>query len=64
MTSLLTGEYEKIWFDFNKIFTGVEKIKPRWQGCVSLTNKHLPLAVGALYIQDNFNEENKVRTNF
>ena len=33
----------------------------RWNRCVEWTNKKMGMAVGALFIRDNFNHESKVR---
>ena len=35
-------------------------IRNRWNRCVEWTNKKLGMAVGALFIRDNFNHESKV----
>ena len=36
----------------------------RWNRCVEWTNKKMGMAVGALFIRDNFNYESKVLVQF
>ena len=38
---------------------GIKSERHRWSQCVDWTNKKLGLAVGALFIRDNFNLESK-----
>ena len=33
----------------------------RWNSCVEWTNKKMGMAVGNLFIRDNFNHDSKVR---
>ena len=39
---------------------GILSERDRWSQCVEWTNKKLGMAVGALFIRDNFNHESKV----
>lgn len=46
--------------DFRKILLGIQSERHRWSQCVEWTNKKMGMAVGALFIRDNFNHESKV----
>lgn len=45
--------------DGNVIFQGITRDKPRWQKCVELTNEEMGMAVGAMFIRENFKKESK-----
>lgn len=49
--------------EFRKILLGIQSERHRWSQCVEWTNKKLGMAVGALFIRDNFNQESKVLLN-
>ena len=53
-------QYEKTRAEFRKILLGVLTDRNRWNRCVEWTNKKMGMAVGALFIRDNFNHESKV----
>ena len=38
---------------------GITRDKPRWQKCVELTNEEMGMAVGAMFIRENFKKESK-----
>ncbi|XP_019868485.2 neprilysin-1-like [Aethina tumida] len=55
----LIDDYQKERVEFRKILQGVLSERHRWSQCVEWTNKKLGMAVGALFIRDNFNHESK-----
>nr|CAG4640659.1 EOG090X01U4 [Eulimnadia texana] len=56
----LPDDYEEKRADFRKVLLGVLMERNRWNQCVEWTNKKLGMAVGALFIRDNFNHESKL----
>ncbi|KAK9881775.1 hypothetical protein WA026_017293 [Henosepilachna vigintioctopunctata] len=59
LSSHMIGDYQKERVEFRKILQGVQSERHRWSQCVDWTNKKLGLAVGALFVRDNFNHESK-----
>jgi membrane metallo-endopeptidase-like protein 1 len=57
----MIDDYQKERVEFRKILQGVLSERHRWSQCVEWTNKKLGMAVGALFIRDNFNHDSKVR---
>lgn len=58
----MIDEYKQKTTEFRKILLGIlSERHNRWSQCVEWTNKKLGMAVGALFIRDNFNYESKVR---
>lgn len=60
--SLIThfiDEFQKYRTEFQRILLGIRSERHRWSMCVDWTNKKLGMAVGALFIRDNFNSESK-----
>lgn len=51
-------QYKRL--DFKKILLGILNERSRWRDCVDWTNKRLGMAVGALFIRENFSLESKV----
>lgn len=60
LSSHLVDDYQKERVEFRKILQGVLSERHRWAQCVEWTNKKMGMAVGALYIRDNFNLLSKV----
>ncbi|XP_062552174.1 neprilysin-1 isoform X2 [Armigeres subalbatus] len=58
MTHMI-DDYQKERVEFRKILLGIQSERHRWSQCVEWTNKKLGMAVGALFIRDNFNQESK-----
>jgi len=56
----LPDEYQEKRAEFRKVLLGVLSERNRWNQCVEWTNKKLGMAVGALFIRQNFNHESKV----
>ncbi len=52
-------QYEATRAEFRRVLLGVLTDRNRWNRCVEWTNKKLGMAVGALFIRDNFNHESK-----
>lgn len=61
ITPHMIDEYQQKRIEFRKILLGILTERARWSQCVEWTNKKLGMAVGALFIRDNFNHESKVR---
>lgn len=55
----LPDEYQEKRAEFRRVLLGVLSERNRWNQCVEWTNKKLGMAVGALFIRDNFNQESK-----
>ncbi|KAH8415360.1 hypothetical protein KR222_005098, partial [Zaprionus bogoriensis] len=55
----MTDEYQRERVEFRKILMGIQTERTRWSQCVEWTNKKLGVAVGALFIRDNFNQDSK-----
>lgn len=58
----MIGDYQRERVEFQKILLGILSERHRWSQCVEWTNKKMGMAVGALFIKDNFNHESKVNT--
>lgn len=57
----MTDTYQQIRLAFKKVLYGISSERNRWSQCVDWTNKKLGMAVGALFIRENFSTESKVR---
>lgn len=55
----MIDDYQKERVEFRKILLGIQTERVRWSQCVDWTNKKLGMAVGALFIRDNFNQNSK-----
>ncbi|KAK6620413.1 18S rRNA pseudouridine methyltransferase [Polyplax serrata] len=55
----MIDEYQQKIIEFQKILLGILSERHRWSQCVEWTNKKLGMAVGALFIRDNFNQDSK-----
>lgn len=60
----MINEYQQKRIEFRKILLGILSERNRWSQCVEWTNKKLGMAVGALFIRDNFNHESKVSIHY
>ncbi|GAB0091434.1 Neprilysin-1 [Sergentomyia squamirostris] len=58
MTHMI-DDYQRERIEFRKILLGIQSERHRWSQCVEWTNKKMGMAVGALFIRDNFNQESK-----
>lgn len=59
LVSHFIDEYQKERLEFQRILLGIRSERHRWSQCVDWTNKKIGLAVGALFIRENFNSESK-----
>lgn len=59
LTSHLVDDFQKERIEFQRILLGIKSERHRWAQCTDWTNKKLGMAVGALFIRDNFNSESK-----
>uniref|UniRef100_A0A1B0AC31 Neprilysin, neutral endopeptidase 1 n=1 Tax=Glossina pallidipes TaxID=7398 RepID=A0A1B0AC31_GLOPL len=55
----LLDEYKNNLFEFHKALVGTRGEVSRWGQCIMWTNRNLGLAVGALFIKDNFDPKSK-----
>ncbi|XP_031352188.1 neprilysin-1 isoform X2 [Photinus pyralis] len=55
----MIDDYQRERVEFRKILLGILSERSRWSQCVEWTNKKLGMAVGALFIRDNFNHDSK-----
>ncbi|KAK9717796.1 Peptidase family M13 [Popillia japonica] len=55
----MIDDYQRERVEFRKILLGILSERHRWSQCVEWTNKKLGMAVGALFIRDNFNHDSK-----
>ncbi|XP_076300647.1 neprilysin-1 [Lasioglossum baleicum] len=55
----MIDDYQQKSVEFKRILLGILSESNRWAQCVEWTNKKLGMAVGALFIRDNFNHESK-----
>lgn len=60
----MIDDYQQKRVEFRKILLGILSDRNRWSQCVEWTNKKLGMAVGALFIRDNFNHDSKVLTRY
>ncbi|ROT81033.1 Membrane metallo-endopeptidase-like 1 [Penaeus vannamei] len=59
MTPHLSRAYQASRHEFRKVLLGIQSDRNRWNLCIDWTNKRLGMAVGALFIKENFNPESK-----
>uniref|UniRef100_A0A1A9VUH3 Peptidase M13 N-terminal domain-containing protein n=1 Tax=Glossina austeni TaxID=7395 RepID=A0A1A9VUH3_GLOAU len=55
----LLDEYNKNLLEFHRALVGTRGEVSRWGQCIMWTNRNLGLAVGALFIKDNFDPRSK-----
>ncbi|XP_076358911.1 neprilysin-1-like [Tachypleus tridentatus] len=55
----LSGEYAQKLSEFRRVLLGVSANRVRWSQCVDLVNKKLGMALGAMFIRDNFDPSSK-----
>lgn len=55
----MVEKYQRSRHDLQRILLGVISERRRWVMCVDWTNKKFPLAVGALFIRENFEPGSK-----
>lgn len=57
---LLSDDFEEASFEmFDRTMSGIEKMEPRWKRAMAIPNSMFGEAVGRLYVQKYFPEENK-----
>jgi hypothetical protein len=60
LTSHLVDKFQETKIEFRQVLMGVTSERHRWHQCVEWTNKKLGMALGALFIRDNFDPVAKV----
>lgn len=58
MTHMI-DEFQSKRVEFRKILLGIQSERNRWSQCVDWTNKKIGMAVGALFIRENFKAASK-----
>lgn len=58
-TGLMSDEFIDAEFELNKVMSGQEEKKPRWKRAMAIPNSMFGEAVGQLYVNKYFPEENK-----
>lgn len=59
-TGLLSDDFINASFElFGKVMSGQEELKPRWKRAMAIPNSMFGEAVGKLYVEKHFPEENK-----
>ncbi|OXA51530.1 Membrane metallo-endopeptidase-like 1 [Folsomia candida] len=53
-TAYLVDKFQDTKIEFRQVLMGVTSERHRWHQCVEWTNKKLGMALGALFIRDNF----------
>lgn len=59
-SSTLSDDFTNANFEFNKVMSGVEKMKPRWKRALGATEAKLGEAIGQLYVAEYFPESSKL----
>lgn len=59
LVTFFVDDFQKQRVEFHRILLGIKSERHRWSQCVDWTNKKVGMAVGALFIRDNFNSESK-----
>lgn len=52
-------DYYQASFEFSKVMSGVEEMEPRWKRAMGIANSMFGEAVGKLYVEKYFPEDNK-----
>lgn len=55
----MIDDFQRERVEFRKILLGIQSERHRWSQCVEWTNKKMGMAVGALFIRDNFKQDSK-----
>lgn len=57
----LSSPFVNAKFDYNRVLSGQQQIKPRWERMFTVTDAYLGEALGELYVKKYFTEEAKKR---
>ncbi|KAK7483108.1 hypothetical protein BaRGS_00025676 [Batillaria attramentaria] len=55
----LTDNYQEVHIRYRMVLQGVKRAKIRWKKCVEYTNDEMGLAVGAMFVRENFRKHSK-----
>ena len=55
----LSKDFVEADFEFNKVLTGTEELRPRWKRAVALVNSTLGEDVGRLYVAQHYTESHR-----
>ncbi|CAL8073379.1 unnamed protein product [Orchesella dallaii] len=59
LTSHLIDKFQETKIEFRQVLMGVTSERERWHQCVEWTNKKVGMALGALFIKENFDPKAK-----
>ncbi len=57
----LSSEFVNVQFEYSKVLSGTEELKPRWERMYWATDSHLGFALGKIYVKQYFTEDAKKR---
>jgi len=57
--STLSDDFTNASFEFNKVMSGVQQMRPRWKRALSATEGSMGEAIGQLYVEKYFPESSK-----
>ena len=55
----MTEAFQQERNEYRKVLQGISRDKVRWQKCVEYTNERMGMAVGRLFLRDNFRKDSK-----
>ena len=58
-SSALSDDFTNAGFEFNKVMSGVQEMRPRWKRALGATEDALGEAVGELYVEEYFPQSSK-----
>lgn len=61
--TVLSSEFINARFEYYKMLTGQQEMKPRWERILSSTDNNLGYALGKIYVKQYFTDEAKQRMN-
>jgi membrane metallo-endopeptidase-like protein 1 len=64
LTAHLVDKFQETKIEFRRVLMGVTSERSRWNQCVEWTNKKMGMALGALFIRDNFDNLAKVSQDY
>ncbi|CAG5132973.1 unnamed protein product, partial [Candidula unifasciata] len=64
MVPELSEPYQQVEAQYKHVIQGVQRDSVRWKKCVKFVNEKMGMAVGAMFIKDNFKKESKETLNF
>jgi len=60
LTAHLVDQFQEKKIEFRQVLMGVTSERSRWRQCVEWTNQNVGMALGLMFIRDNFDPKAKV----